>query len=283
MLKSVKLENEFNEVLELVGNRNYSLTNIEGLNPPQSTINSSSNGIYDGSRYDSSRVGDRNIVLTIAIENPVERNRIDLYKYARPKRYIKFHYANGIRDVYIEGYVETFEVNPFSQKLVAQISIICTQPYFYDVNVQSVVFRDAVSLFEFPFTNPVEGMAFSEILTKQIKTVSNMGDTECGMIFEVEAYGNIVEPAIRNVDTGEKFVMNLEMLAGDKMVINTRDRAKSVTLERNGVVSNVINRMTQDSVWLKAPIGIDKFTYDTVFGAENMQLTIYQTNLYLGV
>lgn len=283
MIRSVKLENEFNQSIELIGNNQYTLTNIKGLNPAPATINTTSNSGYDGSRYDSSRVGNRNIVLSVAIEYPVEKNRIELYKYARPKRYIKFYYKNGLRDVYIEGYVESCELNPFSQKTTVQISIICPQPYFCDMNSELTTFGGIVNLFEFPFSNPVEGMAFSGIIKRDVKTITNYGDIECGLIFKIEALGNIVEPTIYNADTPDKFGLNIELLAGDKLTINTNDRAKSVQLERAGVTTNVVNNVMRESKWLKLPLGAFKFTYDAVYGSENIALTIQHNDLYQGV
>jgi len=283
VIRSVRLENEFSESIELIGNSQYTLTNIEGLNPAPATINTTTNNAYDGSRFESSRVGTRNIVLSVAIEYPVEQNRIALYKYVRPKRYVKFFYKNGMRNVYIEGYVESCELNPFSQKTIVQISIICPQPYFYDATPIVTTFGGVIGLFEFPFSNPAEGMTFSEIMKNEIKTITNNGDIECGMIFEIEALGNIVEPTVYNADTLERFGLNIELKAGDKLTINTRDRTKSVILERDGVSKNVVNNIIRGSTWLKISLGAFGFTYQTVYGGENLALTIKHNNMYLGV
>lgn len=283
MIRSVKLENEFGDSIELIGNPYYKVTNIEGLNPAAATINTSSNGIYDGSRFDSSKVNNRNIVITLVVEDPVETNRIALYNYVKPKRYIRFYYKNDIRDVYIDGRVETCEVNPFSQKTTVQISIICPQPYFYDVNTDIISFSGTINLFEFPFSIPVEGVPFSEILTNQMKSVSNIGDIETGLIFEIEATGNIVEPTIYNIDTLERMTLNEELLAGDKLTIDTRNRNKSIKLERDGITTNLINKMSRDSTWLNVAMGVNTFTYKTVYGDENTNLTLYYTNLFQGV
>jgi phage-related protein len=164
-----------------------------------------------------------------------------------------------------------------------QISIICPQPYFYETTTNIITFNGIIDLFEFPFSNPIEGMPFSEIMTNQVRQITNSGYIEGGMILEIEATGNIVEPKVYNLDTMEHFTLNIELLAGDKLTINTRDRNKSVKLERDGVVSNVINTIAQDSTWLKAAIGVDNFTYATVYGDENLNLTIYYNNLFQGV
>ena len=130
MLLSVKLKNELGKVLEVTDNLNYILTDIEGLGPAKAAISTSSNGIFDGSRFTSSKVGSRNIVITLALEQPVEENRIKLYKYAAPKRPVRFYLENDSRNVFIDGYVEACEVNPFSKRTMVQISIICLSRFF---------------------------------------------------------------------------------------------------------------------------------------------------------
>lgn len=116
MLRSVRIKNDRGDILELVGSEKYSLTNITGLNPVAAVINTTSNGVHDGSRYNSSKLGTRNIVITVSLEEPVEENRMELYRLIRPKRDVTFYLENGRRNVYIPGYVETCELNPFSQK-----------------------------------------------------------------------------------------------------------------------------------------------------------------------
>ena len=122
---SLKVENERGEALELTGNPNYTVYKIEGLNPPQATINSSVNTTTDGSSINSVRLENRNIVIYTTIEGDVEANRINLYKYFPVKKTVKLYFSNSSREVYIEGKVELIECDLFSNKQVAQISIIC--------------------------------------------------------------------------------------------------------------------------------------------------------------
>ena len=151
-------------------------------------------------------------------------------------------------------------------------------------NTQIIVdIASTVNLFEFPFDAPVEGLAFSEIVTNQIETIRNMGEIDCGALFEINATGSIVEPTVINTDTLERFTLNIELYAGDKLTINTENRTKQVILERNGKKKNVINTIDNVSTWLKWAIGINNFTYKTVYGDENLKLKIYHNNMYLGV
>lgn len=48
-------------------------------------INTSVNATSDGETINSVRANKRNIVLYVAIQGEVERNRLNLYKYFPPK------------------------------------------------------------------------------------------------------------------------------------------------------------------------------------------------------
>ena len=83
---SLKVENDKGAVLNLTGNNNYTVYKIEGLTPPQATVNTSVNTTTDGSKINSSRLENRNIVIYLTIDNDVEVNRINLYKYFPVKK-----------------------------------------------------------------------------------------------------------------------------------------------------------------------------------------------------
>ena len=116
---TLTVENERGDQLELTHSNNYTVTNVEGLNPPKATINTAVVASFDGSWFSSSRMAERNLVLTIVIENEIERNRLKLYQYFKPKKPCKLYYKNASRDVSIAGYVETLEVSLFDNRQMA--------------------------------------------------------------------------------------------------------------------------------------------------------------------
>ena len=275
MLRSVRIKNDRGDIMELVGSEKYSLTNITGLNPVAAVINTTSNGVHDGSRYNSSKLGTRNIVITVSME--------ELYQYIRPKHDVTFYYENGKRNVYIPGWVETCELNPFSQKIEVQISIICPKPYFHDMEQSYEEIRGIAELFEFPVSIPKEGVALSEILTKHSEYIKNAGDVETGGVFVLETSGIVINPVIRNIDTLESFSLQTTLVKGDILKINTLESEKTVTLQHEGKDINMINYITDDSVWLQIPIGSYRFGLYPEYGFENAALKIIHENLYTGV
>lgn len=280
---TLKVENDRGNTLELTNNRNYTVYKIDGLTPPQANINSSVNTTTDGSSINSVRLERRNIVIYMTIEGDVEANRINLYKYFPVKKKVKLYFSNNSRDVYIEGSVELIECDPFANKQVAQISIICPKPYFKDVDYLITTFGDVSSLFQFPFSVSKYGVEISAITTNQRKSIVNIGDIETGAIIKLFATGTVVNPVIYDVLKKTHLKLNFTMLASDTLVINTNVGEKSIELIRDGVTHNALGYMAQDSAWFFLESGDNLFTYDADSGNSNLQITFTTAVLYSGV
>lgn len=277
------IENHKGEQLQLTQNPNYSITGIEGLPPPTASINTAINANFDGSTYRSSRLNERNIVISLAIEGNVEINRIELYKYIKTKKKCVVYYKNNSRDVSIAGYVESMEVAIFDAKEMVQISIICPRPYFEDV-IKTMLDMSATSaMFEFPFSIPDEGIEFSTLTVATESIVQNLGDVETGAVIIFHATGPASNPAIYNVDTGESFKVNISMSAGDLVIIDTIKGEKGVTSVINGVTTNIINNVDMGSTWLQFESGANTMLYNADSYPENLQCYITFNNLYEGV
>ncbi len=282
-LYTLKVKNNRGEIMELTHNKRYNVYKIEGLTPPQASINSSVNTTQDGSKINSVRLENRNIVIYLTIEGEVEKNRINLYKYFPPKKDITLYFKNKSRNVYIEGTVELIECDIFANKQIAQISIICGKPYFKDVQSLISIFSDISPLFEFPFSIEAEGIELSTLSTNQRKTIINTGDVDTGIIIELFALGTVVNPVLYNVQTAEKMLLNFELQTSDKLIINTNIGEKTITLLRAGVSYNAMGYMSPDSTWFVLTNGDNHFTYNAESGTSNLQITFKTNLLYSGV
>jgi phage-related protein len=277
------VENETGNQLELTNNRAYDILEIAGTNPPPAAINTVNVAGMDGSRFNSSRVEQRNIVITLNIQQPIEVNRLNLYKFFRAKRWVKLYYRNSHRNVYIEGYVESFENNPWSQLQQPQISIICPQPFWLATTKKSVNFSKSNALFEFPFSIPSEGIEFSTL--EQIATATvDVGEAETGGIIYFYATTNqILNPKIYNNTTQEFFGLDFDMYQGDLITVNTQKGEKSVTLLRDGVTSNILDDRTEGSTWLQFTAGLNELSIDADEGVENLKASLSVVQKFEGV
>ena len=280
---SLRVENNRGDSLQLTDNGDYTVYKITGLTPPKATVNSSVNATTDGSSINSVRLNNRNIVIYAKINGDVESNRINLYKYFPLKKSVKLYFDNENRSIYIEGVVELIECDMFSNKQVAQISIICPKPYFKAVNDLIVAFGDVANLFSFPFAISEMGVELSAIQTSQRKSIINAGDIETGVVIELFATGTVENPVIYDVLKRTHFKLNFTMTSGDLIVINTNVGEKSVELIRAGIAQNIMGYMSQDNTWFKLEAGDNVFTYATDSGNSNLQITFTSNVLYCGV
>lgn len=257
------LENAAGEQVQLTNRSEYSVTEIQGLNPPSATINTSEMALYDGAKYISSKVGMRTINIAVAINVNAERNRISLYKIVRTKQPIIVRYANGTRDIFIQGYVESFEVDYFANKQTASISILCPEPYFKDAQEMVNDVNLVLGAFYFPFaieaSAPIPFSYYGEISEINIE---NIGDIASGFQIEIVATGQVVNPRIYNRETTDFFGLDYTFQSGDVIYINTQQGSKEVQLLRGGQYINIFNSITKGSTWLQLETGDNILTYD---------------------
>ena len=284
---TLKVENAKGAVLELTNNEeNYQVTDISGLNPPNANINTSNYANGDGSSFNSSRIPNREIVITVYINGDVQKNRLTLYKYFRTKEWCKIYYKDDSRDVFIEGYVQTLEVTPFVQKQVAQISILCPNPYFKDIDTIIQSISKIIKKFTFPFSiNIDKPIPFSTLELEKVTNVINDSESETGLIIDVTFMGTVRKLEIRNVDNGENFIVDYEFVKNDKLIINCNRGSKSIILTRDAVKYNLIPYVRNGSTFFQLGIGDNNFSFLADEGSDDMLVDIHFNyyKVYLGV
>lgn len=276
-------ENQHGEQLELTHNYKYSIANIIGLDPPDAVINSTRNAGQDGSIYNSSYMSDRTITITLAVNSPAETNRIELYKYFKSKFPVILRYRNGSRSVWIQGYVQSFQVAYFDKKETVQITIVCPRPYLNDENVLHESLTNIVSLFEFPFDIEQAGEPMSDIILGQEKSIYNLGDMDTGVFIRLTAAGTVVNPQIYNT-IENTYMKILDTLAdGDVIEINTRSGQKSIKKISSGVVTNEIAKLAHGSTWFTLSPGDNLFSAYADSGEEYIMVEFEVIYQYEGV
>lgn len=279
----LKVENKYGEVLTLSQNPNYAVKSIDGIDPPDAVINTARNANADGSVFNSAYVDNRTITITLAINQPTEANRIALYKYFKSKYPVAIYFKNDSRDVVINGYVQSIPIGYFEKKEIFQVTIFCPEPFFEGVEKEAASSLTAEALFKFPFDISVP-IPFSEQNGDRETLVMNEGDVETGALFKIHAIGNVVNPAIVNVDTNERFAFNITLQQGDEIILNTVKKQKSVQLIRsNGTVSNLLPDVAAGATWFELKPFENIFTVTASSGIYNMNLYIDVRDKFQGV
>lgn len=229
-------ENENGNSIDFSDESKYVITNIDGLNPPASDIIINPIPNMDGGMFAHSRMQTRNIVITFRVKRPTERNRMDAYRVFRSKRYIKVSVQTAALNVYTEGYVESIECNNFTLGQTIQVSIICPDAYFKNVNSNLYEFNKGIDTLAFPFyTMEGEPVAFNDVINNNDDgkiTIWNNGDTDTGLIFKIKPKEGFMYEyiTIKNVDTGD-FIFISKYTAShidEEITINTNPGEKSV-------------------------------------------------------
>jgi hypothetical protein len=284
MFFSLHLENQSGDRICMTDIANkYMTSNVTGLSPPTGTINTAVYAGMDGSYLNNAFIEKRNIVISFEMRGMnVEERRHQLYKVVKPSRYVKVYYRTAGIDVYAEGYVETCDVTNFGQLVSGQISIICPDIYWYSNNPVYAVYSQINGAFHFPFPESDKPFPIGTYGNTQDIVIENSGE-KTGFLIRIEALDDAVTPTIYNADTGEYLQITGELLKGDVITISTKTGHKTVTLTRNGVDSNIINRLVTGSTWLQLSEGRNTFHITAGKNIKNLKITIIHRNAYLGV
>ena len=140
--------------------------------------------------------------------------------------------------------------------------------------------------FEFPVPDGLELYDGWEIGYRQpslIVNVYNSGDVKSGIRIEFRAIGAVTNPVLLNVDTREFIKLNISLVAGDVLTVSTGYGEKAVKLNRGGTITDAFRYLDVDSSYLQIAVGDNLFRYSADANAENLEVSIYHNNLYLGV
>lgn len=302
MIKSLTVTNHNRDSLTLELTRpeksGLIVKNIEGLGPPKANINSAEVATIDGGIFTSARMVQRNIVITLAMmwDPLIEDARLKAYKFFPVKKPIHLEILTDRRHAECDGYVESNTPTIFSKNEEAQISIICPDPFFYELGLEEVAFSGVHPIFEFPFSNEslTENLIeFGDIRYDNRAILDYKGDADTGVRMVAHVMNGSVENfTIWNVDTRERIKVDttkimrltgIQFSQGDDIEINTKIGEKFIRLLHDGKYYNIISCINKDADWFQLTSGRNTFTFTADAGESNMMVTFHYRNAYGGI
>lgn len=283
---SLTVENANGEQMNLTHNPNYTITNIDGLYPPDATINTVGRAGHDGSLFNSAYVNNRQIILNFVINNSACENRNNLYRFFQTARPVRLIYTNDLRWVYIDGYVKNSPVGFFAKKQNVQVTIICPDPFWHSPVPAEGTTGQAQSLFEFPFSIDSNGIPFSdtEWLDPHTAYIWNPGTVASGVIIELRAGANgIVNPRVYHQNTDKYIKVNTTLSEGDVLTIDTRTDHKRIARRRSGTDTNMIGYRDPGSTWLTMEPGDNVYILGAAYGLSDLSCLISGISNFEGV
>ena len=278
------------DILNLVNNENFFLTNVDGLTKGATSLSSSVTGGLDGDTVGNIQAQPRPIVLDLRI-NPVvdvEKAKREILKVVKIKQYGALIWTKNDRTVTITGLVESIDMPRFSKAVTMQISLHCEQPFWEDVEKVVSQISDAISLHYFTdkyndmLYFPEDGIPLGEYDTIRTKEIYNAGDVSTGLEISIVALDTVTNPIIYN-QNGEFYGVGyasrpVVMSKGDIITITTARKQKSVKM--NGV--NILDKMKPQSTWLQLSTGNNTFSINSdEESISNMRFDISYKQRYL--
>lgn len=163
------------------------------------------------------------------------------------------------------------------------INLTANNPSWLDI----IEDKEEIALWKGDFSFELElladGIEMGHREPSLIVNVNNNGDVECGMRVEFKALATLTNPSILNVNTQEFIKINKTMTAGEIISVSTYFGNKKVISTLNGITTNAFNSIDWQSTFLQLHTGDNLFRYNADSGLDNLEVSIYYQQQYLGV
>ena len=265
----------------------FFLAGVDGIYEAKNKVYVSENSMIDGAVYQGSVAEYRNIVLRLKDKENYAENRNALNRLFKEasKGTLIFTEADAPPRK-IDYYVESLQSTEDYQVRIHEVSLICPDPFFYDINGNEEAMASWVSAFTFSFASPSTGFVFGYQSNERIKSIQNdIAEDNIGVTITMSCMGTVLNPSITHIETGDKISIGhdgkpFEIVTGDVVVITTATGNKHVTLTHNGVTNEVNHYLTEDSVFVQLMRGSNSFGFDADSGLNNLSISIAYTYKY---
>lgn len=238
----------------------------------------------DGGYLEAIKVPPRTIGLSFVINDRsrTEELRNDLISFFSPKKPGTLTIERGGRKRKI-GFClserpQFVQDNIITDKLRVNLSLICPDPYFQDVNPSVVNFMHPLPLLTFPF-NSVAGVGITAgiLVVTDTATLVNDGDVPVGIVCDITASGGTVtNPKITMNGQYVRVIKTLEI--GDTLSIDTNQGRKDIYF--NGESQFIFDRK---SVFFQLPVGENTIVVSADAGIKDAKASFTYSFKYLGV
>ena len=284
------LINKNNEVLDLLNSKDkFILISAEGLHGIETDIAESDTPYTDGATIENVKALPRGIELTFRLRGNIKRSIDYFTSIVKSKQVVTLREVDGDRDITIKGIATIPPYSRMMQSCEIALTIYCGQPYWEDLQNIVIAIGSTIDLMYFPAVGQyftANGRPFGALDTSLTKTFRNESDTAVGMIINIVALGEVVNPRIvcgSGEQVGWYMQLNATLKADDKVVISTVKSDKYITINGSDVYNGepILNFLEwQGNDWLQLETGDNTFSVTTKDGATNINL--YYTLNYKG-
>lgn len=286
MSKKIVCENYLKEMITFEYKFPFFLKSVDGLHEVLGVVVGMKSAYAIGESYIGTSIKKRNIIIKGAIRDDVISNRQKLYRIFPLKTTgTLYYYENNLKRK-IEYRVESIEIDNKGIYKQFQISLICPNPYFTDLEKTQLQIATWSPAFKFPLRILHDtGIKFGVKNTTSMATIQNDTNIEFGMTLIFIANDTVVNPSLFNVDTREEMKIEKAMEAGDKIIVKTYRQNKNIIYisVSTGIEENINNLMVYGSKFLQVHHGSNTYRYNADSGVDNLEAVIEYVNEYEAV
>jgi phage-related protein len=268
------------------------MKDVIGLSDVNNAIYSANSMGQDGDTYLGNRIESREIEIVGAIRErdreTVQTLRRRMNRILNPQYEATLTYELGSFKRVIGCKIDNAPI--FKRKAAIfetfTVQLICLNPFWREEAETREDVAAWIGGFEFPVPDGLELFDGWEIGYRQpslIVNIYNGGDVKSGIRIEFRALGACTNSQLLNVNTQEFIKMNLALEVGDVVTVSTGYGEKAVTLKTGGIEKDAFPYLDPDSSYMQLSAGDNLFRYSADTNTENLEVSIYHNNLYLGV
>lgn len=204
----------------------------------------------------------------------IKQKKRSLDEVINPNDFVKII----IGDYYIEGkpnnsvyYGNTEEDNnTYFCKFL--ISVYCANPMFKKNTISRTNIQSSTPYFHFPLIIPeIIGISLSSRENYLLLAVENEGSVSIGGRIILTAKGQVTNPTLENIITGETIKINKVMQSGEVITINTSDGSqRGIIGNYGGIERSYLQYWDFSNTWFKFLIGTTLIGYSTDDSSESL-------------
>ena len=101
-----------------------------------------------------------------------------------------------------------------------------------------------------------------EKISYQLVAIKNSGDVKVGALINLKAKGEVINPVITNVFTGEEIKINKTMSEDEEIIVNTQDdNTRGLYEIQDFEEVSILEYWDYDNTWLMFPVGTSLIGY----------------------
>lgn len=272
MSKKIILENSIGNriIFSYENDTPFFIKSITGIHEMIGNVSTTKNAWSVGEKYNGTSISKRNIVINIEMFDNFVNNRLLLYKMLPLKEIGKLYYYEDDISRKIEYYVESVSISDSGIPRTAQISLICNNPYFTDIEENVVNIFNWEPKLEFPISiNNEEKMEFARKNSNILAIIENDTNIEIGMHIKFTFKDEVVNPGLLNINSQETLMLNGLFSSNDIVEITTFINNKNIVLLQDDQKKNINNLLKFGTKYLQVHPGTNTFKSISDSGTSN--------------